>query len=49
MDVDEILSVHHEKYKSTDVHKEVQLTFDLGNLLASDLNHIDTSRLRYDR
>lgn len=48
MDVDEILSAHHEKYKSTDVHKEVQLTFDLGNLLASDLNHIDTTRLRQE-
>lgn len=48
MDVDEILSSHKQKFKSTEVHREVQPTFDLGNLLISDLSNIDATRLRYD-
>ena len=48
MDVDAILAAKRSKYKSTDVHKEVDLQYDLGNLLASDLNALDTSRLRFE-
>ena len=47
MDVDAVLSSKRSLLKSTDVSKEVELQFDLGNLLATDLNVIDTTELRY--
>ena len=47
MDVQEILESRKAKYKSTEVPKEVELQFDLGNLLATDLNPLDASALRY--
>jgi hypothetical protein len=34
------------KYKSTDVEKNVELEFDLGNLLASDTNDLDLAALK---
>lgn len=37
------------RYKSTEVKKEVNLQFDIGNLLASDLSNIDTAALKYVR
>lgn len=46
MDVDAILSAHQSKYKPTDVSKEIELQFDLGNLVVTDLNNIDTESLR---
>ena len=46
MDVDEILAASKSQYKSTDVSKAVELQFDLGNLLATDFNSIDTDALR---
>ena len=46
MDVDKILSASKLERKSTDVSKEVELQFDLGNLLATDLNSLDTEALR---
>ena len=35
------------QHKSTEVLKEVELQFDLGNLLATDLNSLNTEALRY--
>ncbi len=49
MDVQEILDSRKAKYKNTDVTKEVELQYDLGNLFATDLNPLDASALRYVR
>ena len=49
MDVDGILAASKSNYKSTDVSKAVELQFDLGNLLATDLSSIDTDAMRQDR
>ena len=46
MDVDEILAAGKPQRKSTDVEKEVELQLDLGNLVATDLNSLDTEALR---
>ena len=46
MDVDKILSAGKSEHKSTVVSKEVDLQFDVGNLLATDLNSLDTEALR---
>ena len=42
-----ILASSKLQHKSTDVNKEVELQFDLRNLLATDLNSLDTGALRY--
>lgn len=47
MEVDSILSARKARYKTTEVTKEVELQFDLGNLLAADLNPLDEVSLRY--
>ena len=44
IDVEDIIAT---RYKSTRVKKEVNLQFDIGNLLASDLNNIDTATFKY--
>ena len=44
--MDKILSASKLELRSTDVSKEVELQFDLGNLLATDLNSLDTEALR---
>lgn len=36
-----------EKLKSIQVDKVVELKYDLGNLLAYDINDIDINQLRY--
>ena len=46
MDAEAILASRKAQYKSTEVNKEVELQFDLGNLLATDLNSLDTDALR---
>ena len=46
MDVDALLAENKSKHKSTEVKKDVELQFDLGNLLATDLNIIDTAAFR---
>ena len=46
MDVDTVLAERQGRYKTTEVHKEVELQLDVGNLLASDLNTIDIDALR---
>jgi hypothetical protein len=45
MDVDEILESRKAQYKTVQVTKEVELQYDLGNLLATDLNPLDASAL----
>ena len=47
MDAMEIIAAQEGKYKSTEVKKEVELELDLGNLLATDLNPIDTEAFKY--
>ena len=49
MDVEAILATSRPQHKNTEVNKEVELQFDLRNLLATDLNSIDTGALRYVR
>lgn len=46
MDVDAVLADQQSRNKAIEVHKKVELQLDLGNLLASDLNDIDTAALR---
>ena len=46
MDVDAVLAARQGQYGTTEVEKEVGLQFDLGNLLANDLNAVDTDALR---
>ena len=49
MDVDAVLADQQSRNKALEVQKEVELQFDLGNLLASDLNDLDTAALRYNK
>ena len=46
MDVDAVLAGRQGQFRTTEVEKEVELQFDLGNLLATDLNAVDTDALR---
>jgi len=46
MEVDSILKAHKSEFKETDVSKEVELQYDLGNLLATDLNPLNEKELR---
>ncbi|KAJ3290467.1 Rhodanese- sulfurtransferase [Borealophlyctis nickersoniae] len=46
MDVTAQLQAHKNAYKSVEVEKPVPLDFDLGNLVAFDLNAVDESQLR---
>lgn len=48
MDVQAVLDSRKAKYKTTDVSKEVDLQYDLGNLLVTDLNPLDNDSLRYN-
>ena len=47
MDVDAVLAGRQGQFRTTEVEKEVELQFDLGNLLATDLNAVDTDALRW--
>ena len=49
MDVEAILLSKKAQFKTTDVLKDVELQYDLGNLLATDLNTLDVELLRCDR
>lgn len=42
-----VLSSARVESQSTEVKKDVELQYDLGNLLASDLNTLDSQSLRY--
>ena len=46
MDVESILATSKAQYKSIEVNKEVDLQFDLHNLVATDLNTLDAAALR---
>lgn len=46
MDVQSILESRKAKYKTTDVSKEVELQYDVGMLLATDLNSLDHGAIR---
>ncbi len=46
MDVEAILSSKRSQFKTTDVSKEIDLQYDLGNLLAGDLNVLDVDYLK---
>ena len=48
MDVDllAVLEAKKAQYKSTEVQKDVELQYDLGNLLATDLNPLDTKAIK---
>ncbi|CAM1318644.1 RRS1 (predicted), partial [Pycnogonum litorale] len=45
-DVLKQVSEQNEKFKSTDVHKDIPLEIDIGNLLSVDSNPIDLSKFR---
>ncbi len=46
MEAESILAAQQAQYKSTEVEKEVELQFDVGNLLATDLNNLDEDELK---
>ena len=45
--MDSILSARKAQFKTTEVSKEVELQYDLGNLLVTDLNPLNEALLRY--
>ena len=45
MDVDAVLAAKQGQYKATDVDKDVEPQYDLGNLLVTDLSTVDTEEL----
>jgi len=46
IDVDTILAAKQSQYKTTEVHKEVDVETDIGNLLATDNNVLEADRLK---
>lgn len=46
IDLQAVLEAKKSQHKSIEVKKEVELQYDLGNLLATDLNPIDTQALK---
>lgn len=46
MEVDSILAAKTAHFKSTTVEKEVELQFDVGCLLATDLNNLEPDELK---
>ncbi|XP_064406159.1 ribosome biogenesis regulatory protein homolog [Halichondria panicea] len=49
MEAESILAAQQAQYKSTEVEKEVELQFDVGNLLATDLNNLNEDELKKNR
>ena len=47
VDLEAVLAAKKAQYKSTEVQKDVELQYDLGNLLATDLNPLDAQALKY--
>ena len=43
-----VLEAKKAQYKSIEVTKEVELQYDLGNILATDLNPLDAHGMKYD-
>ncbi len=44
--MDAVLAARQGQYKSTEVEKDVEPQYDLGNLLMTDLSALDTEDLR---
>lgn len=49
MDLEAVLAAKKAQYKSTEVQKDVDLQYDLGNVLATDLNPLDGQALKYEK
>lgn len=47
VDLEAVLAAKKAQYKSTEVQKDVDLQYDLGNLLATDLNPLDDQAMTY--
>ncbi|XP_065899308.1 ribosome biogenesis regulatory protein homolog [Dysidea avara] len=48
LDVDTILAAKQSQYKTTEVHKEIDIETDIGNLLATDNNVLEVDKLKKD-
>lgn len=46
VDVDAILSTKRSQYKSIEVNKDVDVELDIGNLLATDTNVLQSDELK---
>ena len=46
VDVEAVLASKKVQTRTTEVAKDVELHYDLGNMLATDLNALDTQALR---
>lgn len=44
--VQSILAAQKEKYKSVQVHKDIGVNYDVGNLMVSDVNLLDYDALK---
>jgi len=49
LDVDTILAAKQSQYKTIEVHKEIDVETDIGNLLASDNNVLEADKLKLVR
>lgn len=49
MDLEAVLAARKAQYKSTEVQKDVDLQYDLGNVLATDLNPLDGQAMKYEK
>jgi regulator of ribosome biosynthesis len=49
VDLEAVLEAKKAQYKSIEVHKDVELQYDVGNLLATDLNPLDTRAMKSRR
>ena len=46
VDLEAVLEAKKAQYKSVEVRKDVELQFDAGNLLATDLNPLDQQAMK---
>jgi len=46
VDVDAILSAKQSQYKPIEVHKDIDIEVDIGNLLATDTNVLQSDELK---
>ena len=46
VDVDSVLRNAKERYKTVEVHKDIEPQFDVGNLLATDMQPIELKDIR---
>lgn len=45
--VESILAAQKERYKSVQVSKDIGVHYDVGNLMASDVNLLDSDALKW--